>query len=248
MTLFSLIRKNKWNCVLAGFFGATLVFLWLVFFLDTYSVQTDYLVIQESADKQDFYTLSKSVEYSGNILKEAVASDLFFSEAVKTGYFNTSAFSNNERDRSKEWRKSIRVAQRSGAGILEVTVKRSSQAEAKGIARAVSDVLIQKNNMFRSGTPESITIKTISGPIMEQNPTITHLIAGAVAGMIAGVSLLLLWKVSRERRVSEEKTGELFFNNEQELEQYNRKIAEKENVEEKSPVNLPFSGNAGYTQ
>ena len=246
MSIFSLMEGNKGNLAFAGLFGATLVFLSLVFFANDYSVQTDYLVIQESADKQDFYTLSKSVEYSGNILKEAVASDLFFSEAVKTGYFNAGAFSSNERDRLKEWRKSITVGQRSGAGILEVTVKRSSQVEAVGIARAVSDVLIQKNNMFRSGTPESITIKTISGPIVEQNPTVKNLIAGVVAGMLLGMSALLFWKVSREGR-SSEKIEELFFKNEQELELYRRKIAEKENLEKDVPSNLPFSGSVGYT-
>ena len=192
MSLFSLIRANKGNLALSGLFGSTAVFLGLVFFANDYSVQTDYLVIQESADKQDFYTLSKSVEYSGNILKEAVASDLFFEEAAKTGYFNASVFPGNERDRLKAWRKSIAVSQRSGAGILEVTVERPTQSEATGIARAVSETLINKNNLFRSGAPESLTIKVISGPIVEQNPTITHLLAGVVSGMILGMSLVLL--------------------------------------------------------
>lgn len=192
MSLFSLIGANKGNLALAGLFGATAVFLGLVFFANDYSVQTDYLVIQESASKQDFYTLSKSVEYSGNILKEAVASDLFFEEAAKTGYFNASVFPGNERDRLKAWRKSISVTQRSGAGILSVTVERPTQSEATGIARAVSETLINKNNLFRSGAPESLTIKTISGPIVEQNPTLTHLLAGIVSGMILGMSLVLL--------------------------------------------------------
>lgn len=199
MSIFSLIKANKGNMALAGLAGATLVFLGLVFFANDFSVRTDYLVIQKSADKQDFYTLSKSVEYSGNILKEAVASDLFFKEAVGTGSFSASAFPSNERERLKEWRKSITVSQRSGAGILSVEVSRKSQAEATGIARAVSQTLIEKNDMFRSGEKDSITIKTISGPIVEQNPTPKTLVAGVIAGAIAGMALVLLYAASRQR-------------------------------------------------
>lgn len=247
MSISTLIKGNKGNLALAGLLCATFAFLGLVLFANDYSVQTDYLVIQESADKQDFYTLSKSVEYSGNILKQAVASDLFFSEAVKTGYFNASVFPNNERDRLKDWRRSISVTQRSGAGILEIVVERSSQSEAMGIARAVSDVLIQKNNLFRSGTPESITIKTISGPIVEQNPTVKNLIAGAIAGAIGGMSLVLLWFFIREQKRTSV-TAEVYLANEQELDAYRRRISGKENLEKSAPANLPFSGGIGYTQ
>lgn len=198
MSIFSLIQVNKGNLAFAGFAGAVAVFVGLVFFSRGYSVQTDFLVMQHSAEKQDFYTLSKSVEYSGNILKEAVLSDLFFTESAKTGYFNAGVFSSNERDRLKEWRKSISISQRSGAGILEVTVKRSNQTEAMGIARAISETLINKNSMFRSGEEDSIFIKTISGPIVEQTPTVSDLIVGAIAGMIAGMSMMLL-RVAQKR-------------------------------------------------
>lgn len=247
MSIFSLIKGNKGNLALTGLAGATFVFLGLVFFSNDYSVQTDYLVIQQSAESQDFYTLSKSVEYSGNILKEAVASDLFFSEAVKTGYFNAGVFSNNERDRLKDWRKSINVTQRSGAGILEVTVQRSSQVEATGIARAISETLIQKNNMFRSGTPESITIKIISGPIVEQNPTVKNLIAGIIAGVIGGTSLLLLWLNARQSKQLSQ-PEEVYLADERSLDEYRKTLSEKESVEKEVPANLPFSGNVGYTQ
>jgi capsular polysaccharide biosynthesis protein len=197
MSMFSLTRANKGLLILSGLSGMALAFLLLVFFSRDFTVQTDYLVIQQSADKQDFYTLSKSVEYSGNILKAAIASDLFFSEAANTNYFDVSAFPSDERERLKLWRKSIKVSQKSCAGILEVTVKRPSQTEAKGIARAIASVLIEKNELFRSGTKDSLSIKVISGPIVEQNPTVKTLAFGLAAGAVLGTSLMLLYLSSR---------------------------------------------------
>ena len=79
-------------------------------------------------------------------------------------------------------------------------IERSSQAEAKGIAHAISDVLINENDLFRSGTKESMTIKVISGPIIEQNPTVKTLVFGAIAGALLGGSLLLLRLFSRASR------------------------------------------------
>ncbi|MEI8104097.1 MAG: hypothetical protein WCG84_04325 [Candidatus Moraniibacteriota bacterium] len=200
MSLFSIIRFNKAILFLAGLAGAAVVFFLLVAFSRDFTVQTDYLVIQQSAETQDFYTLSKSVEYSGNILKEAIASDLFFSEAAKTNYFNAAAFPTDEGERQKAWQKSIAVSQKSAAGILEVTVKRPSSTEAKGIARAISEVLINENALFRSGTKDSMTIKVISGPIVEQNPTLKTMIFSIIAGAIFGMANLLLWIFSRLRR------------------------------------------------
>lgn len=259
MSLFTLIKGNKANIVLSGLAVATAVFLGLVFLANDYSVQTDYLVIQESADKQDFYTLSKSVEYSGNILKEAIASDLFFSEAASTKFFDASVFPADELEKLKEWRKSIKVTQRSGAGILEVTVSRRTQSEALGIARAVSDVLIQKNSLFRSGTPESLTIKTISGPIVEQNPTIKQLVVASVSGFILGVAIFLLWRLSRGSNVSE-KQNDLFFSSERELDEYRNRLQASMEISKNPsnesrlnennvvPENLPHLTQTGYTQ
>ena len=200
MSTVSLVQHNKITVLLAALLGAASVFFALTIFSNDYTVQTDYLVIQQSAETQDFYTLSKSVEYSGNILKSAIASDLFFSEAAKTNFFNASAFPNDEGERLKAWQKSIDVSQKTAAGILEVTVKRPSQAEAKGIAHAVSTVLINENDLFRSGTKESMTIKVISGPIIERNPTLKTLILGSVAGAICGGALLVLYLIRRMSR------------------------------------------------
>lgn len=200
ISIKSLVQMYAGDVLFAGLIGATVVFLALVFGSQAYTVQTDYLVIQKGAESQDFYTLSKSVEYSGNVLKEAVASDLFLSEVMNTNYFNRSVFSGDELDRLKKWRKVVRVSQRTNAGILEVTVRYSSRDDAMGIARAVSEVLINKNSLFRSGDADSISIKSISGPIVEQNPTISKLFSGIFSGFILGVAVLVAYILSRIRR------------------------------------------------
>lgn len=253
MSIFSLIQANKANTVLAALAGAVFAFLGLVFFGGGFSVRTDYLVIQQSAEKQDFYTLSKSVEYSGNILKEAIQSNLFFSEAAASNFFSAQAFSSDEKDRLKEWRKSLSINQRPSAGILEVTVTRDSKDEAAGIARAISSVLIEKNELFRSGTKESLTIKTISGPIVEQNPSKREIAFGAVAGALCGGSLSLVWAMRKMKKLdalfgveSQNDLQRVREMEERKLNAYREQVLRNEhfplpNSERGVPDNLPYS-------
>ncbi|QQS61392.1 MAG: hypothetical protein IPN70_00445 [Candidatus Moraniibacteriota bacterium] len=189
---FTNIRNNVGNIFFSALIGGVFVFLLLIFVPDAYKVRTDFLVMQHSEDSKDFYTLSKSAEYSGNVLREAVMSDLFLNEASRTNYFEREPFSGDERSRLKEWQNTVEVKQRSNAGILEVTVYRDSRNDAIGIAKAISDVLINQNTLFRSGPPESLSIKLISGPIVEQNPTIMQLIFGSIAGMILGIAIFFI--------------------------------------------------------
>lgn len=195
---FSRIRKNLVSILFGALSFGGVAFLGLVFIPDAYKVRTDFLIIQQSASSQDFYTLSKSAEYSGNVLKEGILSDLFLREASQKGYFSTQSFSGNGKDRLKKWRDTVDVRQRTSAGILEVVISEDESKQALGIAKAVSEVLIEKNTLFRSGNPDDLSIRLISGPIVEQNPSISQLIFGILGGMILGTALSLLWIWYRE--------------------------------------------------
>lgn len=227
--IISMLNVHKGNIAFAGLIGGTVAFLLLVFGSQAYTVQTDYLVIQKGAESQDFYTLSKSVEYSGNVLKESIASNLFLNEAIETQYFNSALFSGDERSRLKSWRKAVEVKQRTSAGILEVTVKHQNRSEAMGIARAISEVLITKNALFRSGDADSIAIKSISGPIVEQSPTPQKLLAGAIAGVILGAALAVL-KILRTLKREDEK--------------FAQKIKEQKDKEQELRERSPFMQEA----
>ena len=187
------IRKNLSNILLAGLIGGALTFLALIVIPDAFKVRTDFLIIQKTASSQDFYTLSKSAEYSGNVLKESILSDLFYQEALATGYFSDESFLGDERTRLKKWQNTVSVSQRTTAGILEVAILHDDRTQATGIARAISEVLINKNDMFRSGTSEDLSIKRISGPLVENNPSVPQLILGIIGGMILGGALFVLW-------------------------------------------------------
>jgi capsular polysaccharide biosynthesis protein len=187
------IRKSFSAILFAGLVGGALTFFALIVIPDAYKVRTDFLIIQKTAASQDFYTLSKSAEYSGNVLKEAILSDLFYQEALVTGYFSDTSFVGDERARLKKWQNTVSVSQRTTAGILEVAILNDNRSEAVGIARAISEVLIGKNDMFRSGTAEDLSIKRISGPIVESNPSVTQLILGVFGGIIFGGALFVLW-------------------------------------------------------
>lgn len=195
---FLRIRRNIMLIIFGAASFGVIAFLGLVFIPDAYKVRTDFLIIQQSASSQDFYTLSKSAEYSGNVLKEGILSDLFLRETSQKGYFSSQSFSGNEKDRLKKWRETVEVRQRTSAGILEVVISEDDSKQALGIAKAVSEVLIEKNTLFRSGNPDDLSIRLISGPIVEQNPSISQLLFGILGGVMFGFFLSLSWIWYRE--------------------------------------------------
>ncbi len=194
----SRIRQNIVSTIFVALSFGAIAFLGLIFIPDAYKVRTDFLIIQQSASSQDFYTLSKSAEYSGNVLKEGILSDLFLREASQKGYFSSQNFSGSEKDRLKQWRETVEVRQRTSAGILEVVISEDDSKQALGIAKAISEVLIEKNTLFRSGNPDDLSIRLISGPIVEQNPSISQLLFGVLGGMVLGFFLSLSWIWYRE--------------------------------------------------
>ena len=70
------------GAVLVGAFS----FLFLVLVEKNFRVVTEYLIVQNpGVGTQDFSSLSKSVEYTGKVMSEAIYSELFVDELIKTG-------------------------------------------------------------------------------------------------------------------------------------------------------------------
>lgn len=200
--VISVLRRKWRDIAVAAFMLGTLTFFLAIVTTERYDVRTDYLIVQNGINERDLYSLSKSAEYAGNVLSDAIFSQLFIDEAARTGHFHAALLPQEPRERIAAWGRMVSVRKNFQSNILTVRVLDDDPALALGIANAVSQVLTEKNSLFRTGTPDSITLKVISGPITEKNPSVSMLamvtILGAAIGAAFGIGLSLI----RQTRMS----------------------------------------------
>lgn len=197
--ILSVVKEKMAGIIIFGIFVAALSFLFLVTKEKSFKVATDYLIVQNQTQNQDFYTLSKSAEYTGRILNEGMYSELFINEVIATGKVNSEFLPFDKKQRMKEWGKTVQINRNPDLGILSVEVFDNNQKQALAISNAIGDVLISKNNLFL-GEGQNISVKILSGPIFEKNPTIENIFAVMAGGFVLGVMLGSLWAMQRESK------------------------------------------------
>lgn len=197
--ILALIRKKAWSIILFGVLVASLSFLALVVKEKSFKVSTDYLIVQNQTGNQDFYTLSKSAEYIGKILKEGVSSEIFINEVTKTGKVNAEFLPFDKKEKLKQWGKTVQVGLNPDLGIISVQVFEDNQRQAQAIADATAQVLTTQNAIFR-GDGQNIDIKVLSGPVVEKNPSLGNIAAVSIAGFVLGAMLSSLWFVYKNEK------------------------------------------------
>jgi uncharacterized protein involved in exopolysaccharide biosynthesis len=190
--ILPLIKRKLGAIVLTGVLVAALLFLFLVVSQKNFKVGTDLLVVQNQSGAQDFYSLSKSAEYIGKILSEAVYSELFIDEVIKTEKVGSEFLPFDKKDRMDEWKKTVKVNNNPQLGIMEIETLGNDQKETLAISEAISQVLTTKNNLFR-GEGQNIDVRILSGPILEKNPSLSDIIFIMVGGFLAGMILGIFW-------------------------------------------------------
>jgi len=191
-----------WQLVILGVITASIVlgiFIWASY---RYVGSTDFLIIQNG--NSDLYSLSKSAEYVSNVLGDAIYSDLFLNEAVKLNKFDNSWVFSSDKSRLNDWKKVVKVKQNFQSSILTVQVKGDNASHVLSVSGAIGEVLTKENNLFRSGDPSSLTVKVLSGPRIDTNPSLLEMVAVAAAGFVAGVLLIGSWIIVSHRVHREE--------------------------------------------
>ncbi|MCX6765953.1 MAG: hypothetical protein NT136_03270, partial [Candidatus Moranbacteria bacterium] len=188
----ALIKQKAGVIILAGIFVAALSFLGAVVTQKNFKVSTDFLVVQNQNGPQDYYSLSKSAEYLGNVLSESIYSELFIDEVVKTQKVNQEFLPFDKKDRLKTWSRMINVKRNSQLGILSVEVLGNDQRETLAVAEGISEVLAKKSYLFR-GSGQNIDVRVLSGPIAEKNPSFSIIILVILAGFIIGILVAFVW-------------------------------------------------------
>lgn len=203
---FWLLRKKMGLMILFGFLFAALSFVFLLVAEKSFKVKTDFLVVQKQTAAQDVYTLSRSNEYITNVMEESVYSELFINEAIATGIISDSLLPTNRQDRLKEWKSMVDVSKSFQGNVLIVEANHNNRSSALKIAQAISEVLVKKNYLFRSGAPEDVEVRVLSGPIDERAPSFSTLLLVLSNGFLFGVILVFViqWFRYASHRVSPE--------------------------------------------
>lgn len=190
-SLLQLVRTHGVGSVFAGLVLAALAMLSLILFSPKFSVQTDYLVSQDSVSGKDYYTLTRSSEYVSKILAEVVESDRFIEEVVNTGKFEANVLPIDNRERIKAWGRMVTVGKDVDLGIIRITVSGDRLLETQKVSAAISEVFTEKNGSFISSDDQNVPIRVLSGPISNRNPEPSSLIAVIVGGFILGFLISL---------------------------------------------------------
>lgn len=187
--LFGFLRSKIGTLILSGLVFAVASFFVLMVTEKPFQTKMDFLVVQTNAQTQDFYSLFKSSEYLGKVLSEAVYSERFINAVVETGKVNNEFLPFDKGDRLATWSKMVTVEKNLELGILSVTVSGDRERDVARIMDGIAQVLIEKNVLFRGGDEKGVEIRVLSGPIIEENPTMKEIIKVTAAAFLAGVFL-----------------------------------------------------------
>ncbi|MDP3794940.1 MAG: hypothetical protein Q8R13_03365, partial [bacterium] len=159
------IRQHIGKIILWGLLLGSLSFLFSIVLTKRYRVTTDFLMVQNAISFRDLYSLSKSAEYAGNVLSDAIYSELFFKEVLRTDLVNSRLFPAEANARLETWKETVRVRKNFQSSILTIEVFDDKKENATRLAQAIAKVLTERNHVFRTGTPDGLTMKVLSGPL-----------------------------------------------------------------------------------
>lgn len=155
-----------------------------------YGANSRLLVVPETSGS-DPYTISRSNEYFGNLLSQVVYSSSFYSLVLESSYdIDRSYFSGNNSDQIKIWRKTVSTSTISDTGIIEINIYHPRPEQARQIALAVNDVLMNKNAMY-SG--QGVKINMIDQPLVSSYPVKPNLPKNAAAAFAGSLMLSLFY-------------------------------------------------------
>jgi capsular polysaccharide biosynthesis protein len=198
-----ILGKKAGIIILGGVLVGALSFAFLVVSQKNFKVTTQFLIVQDQkTGPQDFFSLSKSVDYNGKVMSEAVYSELFIDEVVKTEKVNSEFLPFNKKDRLKEWSKMVSVSRDPQLGLITITIFNNKQSEALNISDGVIQVLSQKSYLFR-GSGQDIDFRVISGPISEENPSLTQILVTVLGGLALGMIITLVWNYYKDENTDD---------------------------------------------
>lgn len=159
-----------------------------------YEAKSRLLIVQNVAGI-DPYTISKSNQYLSNLFAQVVHSNSFFDLVTNSNNFDVDKgyFQTTYKKQMEIWEKTISANSLNDTGIIEISIYHPNPYQAKELALAANDVLINQGFNYQGGG-DNIKVKIIDQPLVSDYPVkpniIFNLIAFSILGLIVGASYL----------------------------------------------------------
>ncbi|MEI6650297.1 MAG: hypothetical protein WCL23_02560 [Candidatus Moraniibacteriota bacterium] len=196
-SLVPFLRKYAGIATYVGLAFAAIGFISLFVFGPKYTVRTDYLISQQDAQTKDYYTLTRSAEYMSKVLTEVVPSERFIAAVIDTGKTDEGFLPQDKLQKLNAWKKMVRVDKRLDLGIISVSVSENDLRSAQKVSQGISQVITDKNGAFLGTGDQNVPVSILTGPLAEQNPSLSKILIAAVAGFFGGFLVTLLYSFSR---------------------------------------------------
>lgn len=164
---------------------------------ERFKASADFM-ISSTQEGQDYYTATRSAEYMSRVLGEILYSESFIAAVVDTGRVDINFLSRDKKTRLDDWSKMLQVKTNSELGFIRVSISGKSEREVSKISQAVITVLGEKGSTFFGSSGEKVSVRLLSGPIIENNPASSELSIIVLAGLIFGSFLNFTWRLVRE--------------------------------------------------
>ena len=152
-----------------------------------YSAKSKLLVIQNTRDV-DPYTVSKSNEYLGNLFSQVLYSSSFYDLTLSSQYnVDRSYFGNDATRQQKTWKKTVKAQSLNNTGIIEMEIYHPDPYQAKQLALAVNDVLMNKNFNYQ-GMGDTVKVNVIDQPLVSNYPTNPNPLINFGLSVVLGVA------------------------------------------------------------
>ena len=155
-------------------------------------------MISSSKEGQDYYTATRSAEYMSRVLGEILYSESFITAIVDTGRVDINFLPRDKKTRLDDWSKMLQAKTNSELGFIQVSISGKSGREVSKISQAVIAVLGEKGSALFGSGGEKVSVRLLSGPIIENNPSPSELSIIALVGLILGFFLNFTWRLVRE--------------------------------------------------
>lgn len=185
-----------WGILCALFASA----LSLLFPLE-YRADAGVYIISKSRYGVDPYTVVKSAEQVGQNIVQVIKTQDFFDKVMADidPVFDKSQFQNvTDRVRTKHWQKAVDGSVVFGTGVLSVSAYNTDPNQAKILAGALVDTLVQKGYEYIGG---DVTIKQVNKPIVTRFPVRPNLPINAAIGFVIGMILSGIFITSKSKRI-----------------------------------------------
>ena len=144
-------------------------------------------MIQNTRDV-DPYTVSKSNEYLGNLFSQVLYSSSFYDLTLNSQYnVNRSYFTNDATRQQKIWKKTVKAKSLNNTGIIDMEIYHPDPYQAKQLALAVNDVLMNKNFNYQ-GMGDTVKVNVIDQPLVSNYPTNPNPLINFGLSVVLGVA------------------------------------------------------------